>query len=73
MPPALVDRARRAILLGMVAVAAGARTDVLSRQVDMMFDAVPTMTMGLDEFTRYLNDDFPKWAHIVKVSGAKAE
>ena len=31
------------------------------------------MTMGLDEFSRYLNDDIAKWAHIVKVSGAKAE
>ena len=31
------------------------------------------MTMGVDEFTRYLNDDITKWAHIVKVSGAKAE
>jgi hypothetical protein len=31
------------------------------------------MTMGTAEFTRYLNDDIVKWAHIVKVSGAKAE
>ena len=31
------------------------------------------MTMTVDEFTRYLNDDIAKWAHIVKVSGAKAE
>lgn len=31
------------------------------------------MTMGIDEFSRYLNDDIAKWAHIVKVSGAKAE
>ncbi len=31
------------------------------------------MTMGVDEFGRYLNDDIAKWAHIVKVSGAKAE
>jgi tripartite-type tricarboxylate transporter receptor subunit TctC len=31
------------------------------------------MTMGVDEFTRYMNDDIVKWAHIVKVSGAKAE
>jgi len=34
--------------------------------------AVP-MTMSVAEFTRYLNDDIVKWAHIVKVSGAKAE
>ena len=31
------------------------------------------MTMGVDEFTRYLNDDITKWARIVKFSGAKAE
>lgn len=31
------------------------------------------MTMNVDEFTRYLNDDIAKWAHIVKVSGAKPE
>ena len=31
------------------------------------------MTMNVDEFTRYLNDDIAKWANIVKVSGAKAE
>ena len=32
-----------------------------------------TMVMGLDEFSRYLNDDIAKWARIVKISGAKAE
>jgi tripartite-type tricarboxylate transporter receptor subunit TctC len=31
------------------------------------------MTMTVDEFAKYLNDDIAKWAHIVKVSGAKAE
>ncbi len=31
------------------------------------------MTMSTAEFARYLNDDIVKWAHIVKVSGAKAE
>jgi tripartite-type tricarboxylate transporter receptor subunit TctC len=31
------------------------------------------LTMGVAEFTRYLNDDIVKWAHIVKISGAKAE
>ncbi|HEY2559593.1 MAG TPA: tripartite tricarboxylate transporter substrate binding protein [Caldimonas sp.] len=34
--------------------------------------AVP-MTMSVAEFTHYLNDDIVKWAHIVKVSGAKPE
>jgi tripartite-type tricarboxylate transporter receptor subunit TctC len=31
------------------------------------------MTMGVEEFTRYLHGDIAKWAHIVKVSGAKTE
>jgi tripartite-type tricarboxylate transporter receptor subunit TctC len=31
------------------------------------------MTMGVDEFTRYVNDDIVKWAAIVKFSGAKVE
>jgi tripartite-type tricarboxylate transporter receptor subunit TctC len=31
------------------------------------------MTMSVEEFTKYMNDDIAKWAHIVKVSGAKAE
>ncbi len=31
------------------------------------------MTMGVDEFTRYLNEDIAKWARIVKISGAKPE
>jgi tripartite-type tricarboxylate transporter receptor subunit TctC len=31
------------------------------------------MTMGVDEFTKYINDDIAKWARIVKFSGAKAE
>ncbi len=31
------------------------------------------MTMGVDEFARYITDDIAKWAHIVKVSGAKVD
>jgi tripartite-type tricarboxylate transporter receptor subunit TctC len=31
------------------------------------------ITMSTAEFTRYLDDDIVKWAHIVKISGAKAE
>ena len=31
------------------------------------------MTMGVDEFTRYVGDDIVKWARIVKISGAKPE
>ncbi len=34
--------------------------------------AVP-MTMTPAEFTRFLNDDIAKWAHIVKISGAKVD
>ncbi|WP_431275713.1 tripartite tricarboxylate transporter substrate binding protein [Variovorax ureilyticus] len=31
------------------------------------------MTMGVADFTRYMNDDIAKWARIVKISGAKAD
>ena len=31
------------------------------------------LVMSVAEFTRYMNDDIVKWAHIVKVSGAKPE
>ncbi len=31
------------------------------------------MTMGTDEFTKYLNDDIAKWARVVKISGAKVD
>jgi tripartite-type tricarboxylate transporter receptor subunit TctC len=31
------------------------------------------MTMSPEEFARYVNDDVAKWAHIVKVSGAKPD
>ena len=31
------------------------------------------MVMSVAEFMRYLNDDIAKWAHIVKVSGAKVD
>ena len=31
------------------------------------------LVMNVAEFTRYLNDDITKWAHIVKISGAKPE
>ena len=31
------------------------------------------MVMGVPEFKRYINDDIAKWAHIVKVSGAKVD
>ncbi len=31
------------------------------------------LTMGVDAFAHYLNDDIAKWAHIVKISGAKVD
>ncbi|MEP7056921.1 MAG: tripartite tricarboxylate transporter substrate binding protein [Caldimonas sp.] len=31
------------------------------------------MTMSVDEFSRYLNQDIAKWARIVKISGAKPD
>jgi len=31
------------------------------------------MTMGVDEFDRYLNDDIAKWAKVVEISGARAK
>ena len=31
------------------------------------------LTMGVDDFARYTQDDITKWARIVKISGAKAE
>ena len=31
------------------------------------------MTMGVDEFTKYMTDDVAKWANIVKISGAKVD
>jgi tripartite-type tricarboxylate transporter receptor subunit TctC len=31
------------------------------------------MTMGVDEFAHFLDDDIAKWARIVKISGAKAD
>jgi tripartite-type tricarboxylate transporter receptor subunit TctC len=31
------------------------------------------MTMGVDEFARYVATDITKWAQIVKISGAKVE
>ena len=31
------------------------------------------MSMGVDEFSRYMADDIVKWAHVVKISGAKVD
>ena len=42
------------------------------RQAWAALGTVP-LTMGVEAYTRYLNDDIAKWARIVKISGAKAE
>ena len=34
--------------------------------------AVP-MSMGVEEFARFMREDIDKWAHVVKVSGARAD
>ena len=31
------------------------------------------MTLGVDEFSRYMTDDITKWARVVKVAGIKAD
>ena len=31
------------------------------------------MTMSVDEFTRYLNDDIAKWGHVVRSAGIKVD
>ncbi|MFM8768971.1 MAG: tripartite tricarboxylate transporter substrate-binding protein, partial [Rubrivivax sp.] len=31
------------------------------------------LTMGVDEFTKYLNDDIAKWANLVKSAGIKVD
>src|SRR5664279_774440 len=41
-----------------------ARTDVIGGQVQMMIDAVTTMTPN--EFDKYLRGDIAKWAEVVK-------
>lgn len=29
--------------------------------------------MGVDEFTKYLNDDIAKWSNLVKTAGIKVD
>jgi tripartite-type tricarboxylate transporter receptor subunit TctC len=31
------------------------------------------LTMGVDEFTKYLNDDITKWSNLVKSAGIKVD
>ena len=46
--------------------------DPALRQAWAQQGATP-MTMSIPEFTRYLNDDIRKWAHVVQVSGARVD
>ena len=64
-PPAIVARLN-------AEVAQDRRATPRSRRAWKAQGATP-MTMSVAEFARYLNDDIAKWAHIVKVSGAKPE
>jgi tripartite-type tricarboxylate transporter receptor subunit TctC len=63
-PPAIVERLNAEV--GKIA----ANPDVAKA---WKAQGATPMTMSTGEFTRYINDDIVKWAHIVKVSGAKAE
>ncbi|MFO1199664.1 MAG: tripartite tricarboxylate transporter substrate binding protein [Burkholderiaceae bacterium] len=63
-PPAIVAKLNAEIARVV------SRADV--RQEWARQGAVP-MSMGVDEFARYLREDVDKWAHIVRVSGAKAD
>jgi tripartite-type tricarboxylate transporter receptor subunit TctC len=36
-------------------------------------DGSAPLKMSIPEFTKYLNDDIKKWAHVVEVSGAKVD
>lgn len=63
-PPAIVNKLNAAV------------TKIVSspdvRELWAKQGAIP-MTMTPNEFTRFLNDDVIKWAHVVKISGAKVE
>lgn len=63
-PPAIVAKLNAEIARVV------SRADV--RQEWARQGAVP-MSMGVDEFARHLREDVDKWAHIVRVSGAKAD
>jgi tripartite-type tricarboxylate transporter receptor subunit TctC len=63
-PPAIVNRLNAAV----TKVTANAEV----RKAWAAQGTAP-LTMGVDAFARYLNEDIAKWAHIVKISGAKVD
>ena len=63
-PRAIVDRLNREIT--RIANAPEMRAEWAKQ------GAVP-MSMGVDEFGRFLREDIDKWAHVVKVSGARPD
>jgi len=63
-PAAVVNRLNREI--------AKITGDAEVRRAWLAQGTVP-MTMGVDEFARYVEADIAKWAQVVKVSGAKVE
>ena len=63
-PPAIVNKLNAAVTK---IVSSQEVRDIWAKQ-----GALP-MTMTPNEFTRFLNDDIVKWAHVVKISGAKVE
>ena len=63
-PAAVVDRLNREL--------AKITADPEVRRAWLAQGTAP-MTMGVDEFARYLEGDMAKWARVVKVSGAKVE
>ena len=63
-PPAIVER------LNAEVVKIASNPDVIRA---WKAQGATPMTMGVADFTRYMNDDIAKWARIVKISGAKAD
>lgn len=63
-PPAIVNRLNAEV--AKITGSAATRAE-WSRQ------GTAAMTMGVDEFNRYVTADIAKWAHIVKISGAKVD
>ena len=63
-PPAIVNRLNAEI------------TKIVSRpetKSEWAKQGATTMTMTPDEFRRFLDEDIVKWAHIVKISGARVD
>ncbi len=63
-PPAIVNR-----LNAEVAKITGSA----ATRAEWTRQGTTAMTMGVDEFSRYMTADIAKWANIVKISGAKVD